>query len=51
MPERKPRSVPVVREDVSATHGRGLLLVQSLAADWGYQGDGDLTTVWFRLED
>lgn len=45
------RSVPVVRKDISATHGRGLFLVQSLAADWGYQGDGDSTTVWFRLDD
>ena len=43
------RSVPVVRDDVTATDGRGLFLVQSLADEWGYLCDGDGTTVWFRL--
>ena len=43
------RSVPVVRDDLTATNGRGLFLVQSLADDWGYLSDADGTTVWFRL--
>ncbi len=42
-------SVPVVRDDVFATHGRGLFLVQSLADEWGYLRDGLGTTVWFCL--
>ena len=42
-------SVPVVRDDVLATQGRGLLLVQSLAEEWGYSRDSLGTTVWFRL--
>ena len=47
--EGSAHSVPVVREDICATNGRGLFLVQSLAADWGYLSAGDGTTVWFRL--
>jgi anti-sigma regulatory factor (Ser/Thr protein kinase) len=43
------RSVPVVRDDPLAPDGRGLLLVATLAHDWGYQRDGAGTTVWFRL--
>lgn len=43
------RSVPVVRDDLTATSGRGLFLVQSLADDWGYLSDPGGTTVWFRL--
>jgi anti-sigma regulatory factor (Ser/Thr protein kinase) len=44
------RSVPMVRDEPLAPDGRGLLLVQTLADDWGYQlrNDGG-TTVWFRL--
>jgi anti-sigma regulatory factor (Ser/Thr protein kinase) len=42
-------SVPVVRDDLTATRGRGLFLVQSLADDWGYLSDPGGTTVWFRL--
>jgi anti-sigma regulatory factor (Ser/Thr protein kinase) len=42
-------SVPVVRDDMLATDGRGLFLVQSLADEWGYQRDPCGTTVWFRL--
>ncbi len=41
--------VPVVRDDISATDGRGLFLVQSLADEWGYLSDRAGTTVWFRL--
>jgi anti-sigma regulatory factor (Ser/Thr protein kinase) len=48
--EGSERSVPVVCQDVSGTNGRGLFLVESLSADWGYLGDGAGTTVWFRLE-
>src|SRR6201984_872372 len=33
------RSVPVVRDDMCATDGRGLFLVQSLADEWGYARD------------
>jgi anti-sigma regulatory factor (Ser/Thr protein kinase) len=47
--EGSAHSVPVVRDDLCGTHGRGLFLVQSLADDWGYLRDGDGTTVWFRL--
>jgi hypothetical protein len=39
----------VVRDDVFATDGRGLFLVQSLADEWGFQRESDSTTVWFRL--
>ena len=47
--EGSARSVPVVQDDVMATNGRGLFLVQSLADDWGYLSDTGGTTVWFRL--
>jgi anti-sigma regulatory factor (Ser/Thr protein kinase) len=42
-------NVPVVRDDMFATDGRGLFLVQSLADEWGYLRDPCGTTVWFRL--
>ncbi|HEV2376882.1 MAG TPA: ATP-binding protein [Streptosporangiaceae bacterium] len=44
-------SVPVVRGEMfsSATSGRGLFLVQSMADDWGYVRGAGATTVWFRL--
>jgi hypothetical protein len=42
-------NVPVVRDDMFATNGRGLFLVQSLADEWGYLRDPCGTTVWFRL--
>ena len=47
--EGSSRSVPVVRDDVLATDGRGLFLVQSLADEWGYLREREGTTVWFRL--
>ncbi len=47
--EGSARNVPVVRDDMLATDGRGLFLVQSLADEWGYLRDSDGTTVWFRL--
>jgi len=47
--EGSDRTVPVVRGDVLADSGRGLLLVQSVADDWGYHPHGPGTTVWFHL--
>jgi anti-sigma regulatory factor (Ser/Thr protein kinase) len=47
--EGSARNVPVVREDMLATDGRGLFLVQSLADEWGFIQDPAGTTVWFRL--
>jgi serine/threonine-protein kinase RsbW len=47
--EGSARSVPVVRDDMFATDGRGLYLVQSLADEWGFIQDPAGTTVWFRL--
>jgi len=47
--EGSARNIPVVREDVLATDGRGLFLVQSLADEWGYVCESTGTTVWFRL--
>jgi len=47
--EGSARSVPVVRDDLCGTDGRGLFLVESLADEWGYQRDTGGTTVWFRL--
>ena len=35
--------------NLAATHGRGLLLVESVAAEWGATFDGDVKTVWFEL--
>lgn len=32
--------------DASATSGRGLAIVASLARDWGWSRDGDQVTVW-----
>jgi anti-sigma regulatory factor (Ser/Thr protein kinase) len=43
------RSIPVVRDDMLATDGRGLFLVQSLADEWGYVKESGGTTVWFSL--
>ena len=40
---------PVVKRDVLTTNGHGLLLVQQLAAQWGYLRDPAGTTVWFHL--
>jgi anti-sigma regulatory factor (Ser/Thr protein kinase) len=42
-------SVPVVKDDPLALDGRGLLLVQTLADDWGYRRDSGGTTVWFQV--
>lgn len=41
-------TVPAVRANGGMTEGgRGLLLVEALAADWGYWRDGGRTTTWF----
>ena len=40
---------PVVKRNVLTTNGHGLLLVQQLAAQWGYLRDPAGTTVWFHL--
>ncbi|MGH3399067.1 MAG: ATP-binding protein [Streptosporangiaceae bacterium] len=41
---------PVVKADTFASDGHGLLLVQSLAEQWGYLRSGAAgTTVWFQL--
>jgi len=43
------QSTPVVKGDVYASEGHGLLLVQALADQWGYVRDEIGTTVWFWL--
>jgi anti-sigma regulatory factor (Ser/Thr protein kinase) len=41
---------PVVKGDTYASDGHGLLLVETLAEQWGYLRAGPAsTTVWFRL--
>lgn len=42
-------STPVVKGDPYASEGHGLLLVQTLADQWGYVRDETRTTVWFWL--
>jgi anti-sigma regulatory factor (Ser/Thr protein kinase) len=42
-------SSPVVKDDVLSTGGHGLLLVESIAQQWGYLRDEAGTTVWFWL--
>ena len=37
-------------EDPLQVHGRGLQLVEALAARWGYELEGDGTAVWFALD-
>jgi anti-sigma regulatory factor (Ser/Thr protein kinase) len=41
---------PCVRDDPYAENGRGLLIVQSLADEWGVQAGTDATTIWARLD-
>jgi anti-sigma regulatory factor (Ser/Thr protein kinase) len=40
---------PVVKDELLATDGHGLFLVQQLTAQWGYLRDTAGTTVWFHL--
>jgi anti-sigma regulatory factor (Ser/Thr protein kinase) len=42
-------SAPVVKGDAYSSDGHGLLLVQSLADQWGYLRGSAGTTVWFWL--
>jgi anti-sigma regulatory factor (Ser/Thr protein kinase) len=44
------QSAPVVKPDGCITGGNGLLLVQTLADEWGYERDESLTTVWFWIQ-
>lgn len=41
--------VPYVREDPLAEDGRGMLIVSTLAMEWGAEAGEDGTTTWFRL--
>jgi hypothetical protein len=34
----------------TATHGRGLVIVDALASRWGSRHERGMTTVWFELE-
>jgi anti-sigma regulatory factor (Ser/Thr protein kinase) len=43
--------MPVVRHpDAAEEHGRGVLLVDQLANDWGVEQHDDGKTVWFELD-
>lgn len=42
-------STPVVKGELLTPDGRGLFLVEQLAAQWGYLRDQAGTTVWFHL--
>lgn len=35
--------------DPTSLHGRGLLIVEQLADEWGVEQEGHRKTVWFRL--
>jgi hypothetical protein len=37
-------------DDASALHGRGLVLVDALASDWGTRPNERGKTVWFELD-
>jgi anti-sigma regulatory factor (Ser/Thr protein kinase) len=41
---------PCVHEDLYAENGRGLLIVQNLADEWGVEVHDDATTIWARLD-
>jgi anti-sigma regulatory factor (Ser/Thr protein kinase) len=41
---------PCVREDPYAENGRGLLIVQNLADEWGVEIGAAETTIWARLD-
>ncbi|ANS68898.1 regulatory protein [Streptomyces lincolnensis] len=45
---RRPRMCVPVADD--GTHGRGLMLVQSLADAWGVRAHGVGKSVWFELD-
>lgn len=49
--DRSGLGLPVVRsDDGQAEGGRGLQLVNALAARWGYRRHGRRTTTWFELQ-
>jgi anti-sigma regulatory factor (Ser/Thr protein kinase) len=50
--DRSGTTVPALRPGAAglAGGGRGLYLVDSLAARWGFEQDGDRTTTWFELQ-
>lgn len=41
--------LPYVREEPFAEDGRGMLIVTTLAAEWGVDASGGGTTTWFGL--
>jgi anti-sigma regulatory factor (Ser/Thr protein kinase) len=41
--------LPYVREEPLAEDGRGMLIVTTLAAEWGVEASEGGTTTWFRL--
>jgi anti-sigma regulatory factor (Ser/Thr protein kinase) len=47
--EGSQRSIPEVKRRGCVSGGHGLLLVQTLADQWGYSRDEGGTTVWFWL--
>ena len=49
---RRPRarSCRCARTHPDEDHGRGILLVESLASRWGTEVNGDGKTVWFELD-
>jgi anti-sigma regulatory factor (Ser/Thr protein kinase) len=50
--DRSGATVPELRSGASGTAGggRGLYLVDSLAARWGFERDGEHTTTWSELQ-
>jgi anti-sigma regulatory factor (Ser/Thr protein kinase) len=45
--DASPAQVPVERDvDLDATHGRGLLLVSTLASSWGYERENNQKCTW-----
>ena len=49
--DTEPASAPVERRlDRAAEGGRGLLLVSSLATDWGFEQDGNTKCTWAELD-
>jgi anti-sigma regulatory factor (Ser/Thr protein kinase) len=42
-------AVPYLRDVPLSVSGRGILIVTTLAAEWGVEADADGTTTWARL--
>jgi anti-sigma regulatory factor (Ser/Thr protein kinase) len=50
--DRSGATIPALRSgDAEAEGGRGLYLVDTLAARWGFAQDGDHTTTWFEIHE